>query len=272
MLLETVPNLSEGRDAARMGRLAALMEPALLDVHSDPDHHRTVLTAVGSGPDLEEALSLLAQGCIDEIDIRQHDGAHPRLGALDVVPIVPLRKEDGDAAMELAARVTRRFAAMRLGVYRYGDGSRSLPEVRRAAMAGAPPDVGAFHPSAGAVCVGVRPLLAAFNLDLDLSVGLAAARTVAADVRGPDVRALAFSLPRQARMQVSTNLVRPDRVGLEQAWRLVRAALAERGLPAPVGAELVGLVPKTALAGISDELAELTGARERVLEERCREL
>src|SRR5207249_5419576 len=142
MVIETVPNVSEGRDPDRVARLGGALGPLLLDTHSDPDHHRSVFTAAGSADEIEDAVVALAQACIEEIDLRVHDGAHPRLGALDVVPIVPLSAADEEAAFELAARLGRRLAALRLGAYRYGLGVAELPEVRRLALAGRPPDIG----------------------------------------------------------------------------------------------------------------------------------
>jgi glutamate formiminotransferase len=269
VLIEVVPNVSEGRDGARVGRLAARLGPALLDVHCDPDHNRSVLTAAGTADAIEEAVASLAAGCIAEIDLRRHHGAHPRVGALDVVALVAL--DDGAAGMvhEVAARITRRLAALGLGVYRYGDGARPLPEVRRLAATGAPPDVGTWHPTAGAVCVGVRPLLVAFNVDLEAGTPLGTARHIAAAVRGPSVRALAFDLERQRRVQVSMNLIAPAVVGIEAAYRAVEAAAHAVGT-APAGAEIVGLVPRAALAGLSAEVAAMTAAATKVLEDRVR--
>lgn len=259
--------MSEGRDPERVARLCATLGSLLLDVHSDPDHHRSVLTAAGTRDELERALVALAGACIDEIDLRIHDGLHPRLGALDVCPIVPLSEDATDDAFLLAAHLAREFAALRLGVYRYGMGARSLPEVRRAAVEGALPDLGTFHPTAGSVSIGVRALLVAFNVDLDPSTVGATARAVAADVRDEAVRTLGLVLPRQHRVQVSMNLVEPERVGVEEAWQRVRSSCGERGLPTPIAAELVGLAPRVALRGLSEELARLTGAREKVLED-----
>ena len=269
MILETVPNVSEGRNPPRVERLARAVGSLLLDVHSDPDHHRSVLSAAGRPEEVEEAVRALAVTSIEEIDLRHHAGVHPRLGALDVVPVVPLRPEQEETALETAARLGRVLSALRLGVYRYGLGARTLPEVRARAAEGAPPDVGTPHPTAGSVCLGVRPPLVAFNVDFDpRAVDASLARALAAGVRQPAIRALGLVLPAQGRAQVSMNLIDPGRVGLESAWRLVRDVAASLEVPPPVGAELVGLAPRAALEGLSEELARLTGVREKVLEDR----
>jgi glutamate formiminotransferase len=146
-------------------------------------------------------------------------------------------------------------------VYRYGLGAAALPDVRRRIRDGAPPDIGSPHPTAGSVCLGVRRLLVAFNVDIDGS--LAEATAIARAIRRPDsLRALGLALLRQGRVQVSMNLVDPERVGLQAAWDAVAA------MGRPVGAEIVGLVPRVALTGITQELADETRASERVLEDR----
>ena len=268
LLLVTVPNISEGRDLECVARVASSMSPHLLDVHSDRDHHRSVLTAAASPEEIEEAVVSLARSCIDDIDIRVHEGAHPRVGSLDVIPLVPRDREQYDAAVEVSLHLGRRLSALRLGVYRYDDQTRPLPSVRRSVRDGAPPDFGAFHPTAGSVCLGVRWPLVAFNVDLSPSAGRARAQAVAAEVRSDSIRALAFVLPRQQRLQVSMNLIDPEHVGIESAWRRVTAAARLFAAGDPVGAEVVGLVPRAALIGLSDELAALTRAREKVLEDR----
>jgi glutamate formiminotransferase / 5-formyltetrahydrofolate cyclo-ligase len=271
VILESVPNVSEGRDPEKIDRIARSLGSVLIDAHSDPDHHRTVLTAAGTAGALEEALTSLATTCIVEIDLRTHDGLHPRFGALDVVPLVPLSPDDQELAFALAARLAQRFSALHLGVFRYGDGSLGLPEVRRAIEAATPPDLGSFHPSAGATCVGVRAPLVAFNVDLDPRTTLAEARAVAKATRTESVRALGLVLPRQGRVQISMNLTAPCAFTVEAAWRRVSQVTSEKGLSAPTGAELVGLAPAASLANLSDELAALTGAREKVLENRILE-
>ena len=240
--------MSEGRDQPILAALTTACGAPLLDVHSDAEHNRSVFT-LGGEPDLvEKAVRQLARAVVEHVDLSRHAGAHPRLGALDVVPWValegwPLR----DAATEAyqGAHQARdrfaRWAATELGLpsFLYGP-ERSLPEVRAGAWGRLSPDVGPQrpHPTAGAVCAGVRPLMVAYNLWM-ADADLAAARALAAAIRSPAVRALAFTLAGQ--VQVSCNLVQPMVLGPAEVWDQV-------ALVAPVSrAELVGLVPWTVL-------------------------
>lgn len=196
-----------------------------------------MVTLAGAG--VEEAARAVAAEAVRRLDLGQHAGAHPRLGVVDVVPFVPL--EGSTLADALAARDRfARWAAVELGVpcFLYGP-ERSLPEVRRTAFTGLVPDLGppVAHPTAGAVCVGARPVLVAYNVWL--SGDPAEARRVAVAVRGPRLRALGLDVG--GRAQVSMNLVDPEVLGPDRAYDAV-AALA------PVaGAELVGLLPATVL-------------------------
>ncbi|MFC0081631.1 signal recognition particle-docking protein FtsY [Aciditerrimonas ferrireducens] len=191
-------NLSEGRDPAVLGALVAAVEaaagPVVLDLHRDPDHHRAVVTLGALDPDrVLRAAEALTEAALARLDLRHHQGVHPRLGVVDVVPFVPLDAAgspagpDSDLQAALVARERFcRFVADRLGVpcFRYGP-ERSLPEVRRGAFAELAPDLGPSrpHPSAGAVAVGARPALLAYNLWLDRP-DLPAARRFAAALRG----------------------------------------------------------------------------------------
>ena len=237
-------NVSEGRDGAVTDAIAGAGGPAVLDVHIDPHHHRAVLTLAGH--DVEGAVRAVAREAVRRIDLRLHVGVHPRLGAVDVVPFVPL---DGSSMADaLAAR--DRFAAWaadELGVpcFLYGP-ERSLPHVRRHAFTGVTPDTGPplAHPTAGAMCVGARGVLVAYNVWLAQGVGVATAREVARAVRSPGLRALGLDVG--GRAQVSMNLVDPMAVGPAAAYD----AVAGR---APVaGAELVGLLPAAVLAAVPE--------------------
>jgi glutamate formiminotransferase len=234
-VLECVVNVSEGCRPDVVGRIGAAAGDDLLDTHTDPDHNRSVFTLVG-----EEAPRALARAAVDLLDIGEHEGVHPRLGVVDVVPFVPL----GDAMPADALAARDRFAAWLAGElavpsFAYGP-ERTLPDVRRLAFRGLAPDAGppAPHPTAGATAVGARPILVAWNVwlaepDLDL------ARRVAKAVRDPHLRALGLAVAGGA--QVSMNLVAPDVVGPAEAWDRVAAQ-------APVArAELVGLVPRSVL-------------------------
>jgi glutamate formiminotransferase len=240
-VLECVVNISEGSRPDVITTIAASAGDSLLDVHSDVHHNRSVLTLVG-----EDAPRAVARAAVAALDMRRHRGVHPRIGVVDVVPFVPLA--ESSLANAVAAR--DRFLAWmagELGVpgFAYGP-ERSLPEVRRRAFVDLAPDAGPAqpHPSAGAVAVGARPLLVAWNLWL-AAPDLALARRLAREVRGPHLRAL--GLPVGERVQVSMNLTAPDVIGPAEAWDLVAAR-------APVaGAELVGLLPRSVLERVPPE-------------------
>jgi len=235
-MLECVVNISEGRDHAILDVLATAAGRDLLDLHADPDHNRAVLTMVG-----EAAPRHVAAEAVARVDLRVHQGAHPRIGVVDVVPFVPLAGSTmvdalgaRDAFCEWAA------AELALPCFRYGP-ERTLPDIRRRAFhADLLPDTGPPipHPTAGACAVGARPVLVAYNLWL-AEPDDARARQVAAAVRGPHVRALGLAVGN--RVQVSMNLLDPVSVGPAEVWDRV-------GALAPVaGAELVGLIPVAVL-------------------------
>ena len=235
MTLECVANVSEGRDLAVLDALAAVCGPELLDHHHDLHHNRAVFTLVGT-----DAPRALTRAAVARLDIAAHEGVHPRLGVVDVVPFVPLAGSTMDDAV--AARdAFAAWAGAELGVpcFTYGP-ERTLPQVRRRAFLGLAPITGppALHPTAGATCVGARAVLVAYNVWL-ASADLTLARRVAAAVRGPAVRALGLTCGDA--VQVSMNLVDPLVVGPADAFDAV-AWLA------PVTqAELVGLVPAAVL-------------------------
>lgn len=256
-MLECVANVSEGRDPDLLARLDRAAGPDLLDRHTDPDHHRSVFTLVG-----EEAVRRLTRAAVAALDLGPHRGAHPRIGVVDVVPFVPLGRTPEAEAVAARDRYCA-WAAAELGLpcFTYGP-ERPLPEVRRAAFGTLAPTVGppAPHPTAGAVAVGARGLLVAYNLwlarpDLDL------ARDLARRLRSPAVRALGLQVG--AEVQVSMNLVAPHRVGPAQVWDVVAAhTLIDR-------AELVGLVPDAVLRGAPrDRWAALDLAEDRTIEAR----
>ncbi|MBK5223578.1 MAG: glutamate formiminotransferase [Acidimicrobiia bacterium] len=238
-MIECVVNISEGRDQATIDALVASAGDALLDLHRDADHHRSVLTLVGT-----DAIRAVARTAVDTIDLRSHSGVHPRIGVVDVVPFVALG--GSTPADAIAARDDyARWSADELGVpcFVYGD-ERTLPEVRRGAFTTLVPDHGpaAPHPSAGASAVGQRPVLVAYNVWLaepDLDV----ARRIAREIRRPDLRTLGLAVGDG--VQVSMNLVAPERVGPAVAYDLVarRTAVAR--------AELVGLVPREVLGAVA---------------------
>ena len=249
-MLECVVNVSEGADRAVIDAVARAAGRALLDVHADPHHNRSVLTL--AGPDVEDAARAVAAEAVRRIDLRLHVGVHPRLGAVDVVPFAPLE----GASIDDAVAARNRFAAWageELGVpcFLYGP-ERTLPDVRRYAFTGLAPDTGGSvaHPTAGAICAGARPVLVAYNVWLADGVDVGTARRVAREIRGPGLRALGLDVG--GRAQVSMNLVDPYRVGPADAYDLVAArTTVDR-------AELVGLVPAAVLDSVPvDRWAEL---------------
>ena len=247
-LLECVANVSEGRDPGVLATLAEACGKCLLDVHSDAYHNRSVLTLAGPPNELVPAVHDLARCAVRHLDLRLHDGVHPRFGVLDVVPWValegwPLRDASPGGLLESAARGARdAFAAwvateLALPAFLYGP-ERGLPEVRRGAWAQLPPDFGpaAPHHTAGSVAVGWRPLMVAYNLWMAEGVGKEQARAIARRLRSGEVRSLAFNVG--ASYQVSCNLLRPLERGPAEVWdEVARSAGIAR-------AEVVGLVPQ----------------------------
>ncbi|MGC8626506.1 MAG: hypothetical protein ACP5VR_02940 [Acidimicrobiales bacterium] len=272
-MLECVVNVSEGRDRTVLAELAEAAGTCLLDVHSDPYHHRSVFTLAGPDGQVAQGVRELARRSVSVLDLRRHQGAHPRLGVLDVVPWValegePLRDAEPPGGPALAREARDQFAAwaseeLGLPVFLYGP-ERSLPQVRKAAWRTLMPDLGpdAPHPTAGAVVVGYRPLLVAYNLWLRDS-NLAKAREVAAHVRGPHLRAL--GLPVGSSVQVSCNLVAPGAFGPADVWDKVSALVdIER-------AELVGLIPAAVLQAVPrGRWRQLDLSSERTIESRLR--
>ncbi len=269
MLLECVVNVSEGRDEAVLRLLAAAAGPALLDQHRDPDHNRSVLTLAGPAGLVADAVRSLARATVGTLDLRQHRGAHPRLGVLDVVPFVPY--SPGRAAPEdLGVAVAQRdgfahWLGEELGVPAFlygplpGGGVRTLPEVRRHAFGPAPdglaPEWGPpeADPRHGATAVGARRVLLAYNVWVS---SVEVARRVAPLLRGPAVRALGLAVG--SRAQISCNLIDPDRYGPGRLYDAAAALVSEAG-GAVEGGELVGLIPAVVLAAVPTERREELG-------------
>ncbi|MGH3034783.1 MAG: glutamate formimidoyltransferase [Gaiellaceae bacterium] len=285
--LESVPNISEGRDEAVLAALRdAVSRPArLLDVHVDWDHHRSVFTLVGSGEELVGSL-LAGIGCAAErIDLRRHEGAHPRIGAADVVPLVPLAPEAEPAAREAALELADRVAdELELPVLFYGclteDGRepaffrRGGPEElqRRMDAGELAPDRGParLHPTAGAVLIGVRRPLIAFNVNLhtaDVGVAREIARLVRERDGGfPGVRALGLDLPKAGLVQVSMNVTNWEAAALHTIVERIVEEAEGRGAEV-AGSELVGLMPAGAAVQAAGSLLRIEGFDEsRVLE------
>ncbi|WP_235980208.1 hypothetical protein [Rhabdothermincola sediminis] len=257
-MLECVINVSEGRSVATVEFIARHAGDSLLDVHTDPHHNRAVITVIG-----EAAARAVAAAAVLALDLRPHQGVHPRFGVVDVVPFVPLGSSSLDDALGARDRFAR-WLAKELAVpcFLYGP-ERSLPDVRRHAFGSLPPDIGPAtpHPTAGACAVGARPVLVAYNLWL-ADGDVERARRIAASLRGPAVRALGLQVG--AHVQVSINLVDPNKVGPEAVFD----AVAEQ---APIErAELVGLAPRAVLDAIDPaRWDELDLSLERTIEARA---
>ncbi len=279
-LYEIVPNISEGRDRETIGAVLRSVEESgakLLHYGSDADHHRSVLTIAGDAAAVVAASVALAGATAQRIDLQRHSGVHPRIGALDVLPFVPLR--DG-ATMEGAVTLARAAAEQiwqrwRVPSFLYGAAAmrpdrRALPEVRRGGFeglgarfaAGDRPDVGdAIHPSAGAIAIGARPLLVAFNVLLateDMGVGRQIARTLREKHGGlHSLRALAF--PAARHVQVSLNVTDYTAVPLHRVVECVRTLAAEHDVEIANG-ELIGCLPLDALTAASAYYLGLAGS------------
>ena len=276
--LESVPNFSEGRDRDTIAAIeAALAARAdLLDVHADADHNRSVFTLVGSERELSDAL-LGGIACAKErIDLRRHEGAHPRIGAADVVPIVPLRSEQMERARRCVLELAERIAAeLDLPVFLYGESApgrgpaffrRGGPgELQRRLDAGElAPDLGPsrLHPSAGGTIVGARRPLIAFNVNLR-GASLEVAREIAALVRErdggyPGVRALGLELPGAGIVQVSMNVEDYEAAALHEIVERVTAEAESRGAEV-AGSELVGLMPAGAAVAAAGAILRIDG-------------
>ena len=272
-ILECVPNVSEGRDARVRERLAAAIRGVagvrLADVHADPDHHRSVFTFLGPPDAVETAALALADAVFVNVDMRRHTGVHRRIGALDVVPFIPLRDLSmADAAARAHAVGERLARAHALPVYFYGAAAtmparRALAAIRAGEYEGLAarladpawrPDAGParFDAQKGAAVVGARDVLVAYNVWLD-STDLEAARAIARAIREssgglPALQALGLPLARAGLVQVSMNLLDYRVTSLARAFDAVRAEAGARRIAVKRG-ELVGLAPRAAFEG-----------------------
>ena len=283
-LFEAVPNFSEGRDAERISRIAnsvrAVPGISVLDLHSDADHNRSVLTFVGEQAPLLEACLALTRACIHEIDLSGQSGVHPRIGSLDVLPFVPLGPPLSSATLKeasgLARRVGEAIGSLGLPVYLYGAAAsaphrENLADVRRGGYEGLAvritdplwePDYGPqeLDARAGAAAVGARSFLVAFNVYLDTD-DVEVARSVAAEIRErdgglPGVKALGLLVG--GRAQVSMNLTDLERTSIPSALEAVRRSAKERGAWVQE-TELVGLSPLSAILETARHYLALPG-------------
>ena len=275
--LESVPNFSEGRDAATLEALAGVLSARaqLLDIHADADHNRSVFTLVADDDDLVEALAAAVACALERIDLRRHEGAHPRVGAADVVPVVPVRPADMERAKRAALALGERIGGeLEAPVFLYGElapgrgpaffRAESLEGLRRRVDSGELTP--AFGPNriderSGAVLVGARGPLIAFNVNLRGE--LATAREIASVIRErdggfPGVRALGLDLQRAGLVQVSTNVEEWEAVALHELLSAIEREAAARGASV-VGSELVGLMPGGAAAAAAGAALRIEG-------------
>jgi glutamate formiminotransferase/formiminotetrahydrofolate cyclodeaminase len=282
-LVECVPNFSEGRKAETVERLARVIESvesaAVLDLHVDADHNRSVITFVAEAEAVVEAAVRACRLAAELIDLREHTGQHPRVGAMDVLPFVPVSGVTMEECVRLAHEAGERIAEeLEIPVYFYERAARrpervKLEDVRRGGFEQLReeiaslelergPDVGpaAVHESAGAVVVGARPFLVAYNVNLqtdDISI----ARKIARAVRGRDgglrfLKALGFELQSRGLVQVSMNLVDFEKTSLHHAFAAVKREAERYGVQV-AGSEIVGLVPQAALDRASEYFLQI---------------
>ncbi len=290
-IIECVPNISEGRDPASIEAIAAALRATpgvrLLDVSSDTSHHRSVLTFVGDRPSLRAGVLALFEAALPKIDLRGHRGEHPRMGAVDVVPFIPVRGASTEDCVALAREVGAEIAGrFQVPVYLYEDAAsaehrRNLADVRRGQFeefgekmkdALWKPDFGpsAPHPTAGAVAVGARPFLIAYNINL-ATRDLAIAERIAKAIRHLSggfryVKAMGVELSERGLVQVSINMTNFRKTPLHRVFECVRSE-AERYGVAVVGSEIVGLTPADALFAAAEHYLRLEKfSAEQVLE------
>jgi glutamate formiminotransferase / 5-formyltetrahydrofolate cyclo-ligase len=283
-MIEAIPNVSEGRDPETIEALSAAIRGTegvtLLHVHSDPDHHRSVFTYVAEQPEpIARATLALYEVALERIDLRIHEGEHPRIGAVDVTPFVPLAGQTMEVCVELAREVAKEVAGrFEIPVYLYEFAAtaphrRELPAIRSGGFEGFPakmlderwkPDYGpaAVHPSAGATVIGARVPLIAFNVQLGTH-RLDIAEKISRAVRGVSgglrfVRALPIDLHHKQIVQVSMNLLDYRRTPIHRAFGLVREEAARYGVEV-ISTEIVGLVPADAMYAAAEWYLRLEG-------------
>lgn len=292
-LVECVPNFSEGRDRATLDALrAALTSVAgvrLLDVQADTSHHRAVFTLVAPPAAAAEAAFRAMRVALERIDLTHHAGEHPRMGATDVVPFIPVRDVTMEECVELARTLAERVGReLEIPVYLYAKAAarperERLPDIRKGEFEGlrerigkdpaADPDYGPkrIHPTAGATAIGARPFLVAYNIYLD-TPDVALAKTIAKGIRTsggglPAVQASGFDVNGHA--QVSMNLLDIDVTPPATVYRAVEEAARQRGV-AIAQSEIVGLIPERAVIGTAAEFLKCPDAADHILEAKIR--
>jgi glutamate formiminotransferase / 5-formyltetrahydrofolate cyclo-ligase len=280
-VIECVPNVSEGRDRERVREIADAVRAApgvrLLDVSSDASHNRSVLTFVGDAAAVRAGVEVLFEAAVPRIDLTRHRGEHPRMGAVDVVPLIPIRGVTVEECVALSRELGAEIAARHgVPVYLYEDSAtsearRNLADIRKGEFEGFAekmrdpkwsPDFGPSHPhpTAGAVAVGARPPLIAYNINLgtkDLAVANAIAKAIRHIGGGfRFVKAMAVELAERGQVQVSINMTNFKKTPLHRVFECVRSEAGRYGVPI-VGSEIVGLTPAEALFMAADHYLRL---------------
>jgi glutamate formiminotransferase / 5-formyltetrahydrofolate cyclo-ligase len=295
-VIECVPNISEGRDEKRVSEIAAAVRAApgvrLLDVSSDSSHNRGVLTFVADAAGVREGVRALFDAAVPRIDLRRHSGEHPRMGAVDVVPVIPIRGATVEECVALSREIGAEIAERHgIPVYLYEDSAtsekrRNLAEIRKGQFEGFAakmrepewkPDFGPDvpHPTAGVVAVGARPPLIAYNVNLGTR-DLAVAERIAKAIRHLGggfryVKALPVELADRGQVQVSINMTNFVKSPLHRVFECVRSEAERHGVPI-VGSEIVGLCPAEALVMTAEHYLRLEKfSPEQVLELRLLE-
>ncbi|MFC1568272.1 glutamate formimidoyltransferase [Candidatus Margulisiibacteriota bacterium] len=266
-LIECVPNFSEGADLALVDDIVSAVRSAkVLNVHSDPDHNRSVVTFVGEPKAVKQAAFELTERAMQLLDVNGHEGAHPFIGVVDVIPFVPLKGVTGAEVVKLAHSFGKElWQKLKLPVYFYGEAAKidernELPYVRRGGFYSLKqeidkperkPDVGhGLHVTAGAVSVGVRDFLIAYNINLntrDLDIAKSIAKNIREKSGGlPGIRALGVEMKSKGNTQVTINIVDHKKTSLKQVFDDVKRWAKEYDVEV-IGSELVGMIPKDAV-------------------------
>ena len=271
-IVECVMNVSEGRDAVKLEAIAQKIETApstfLLDYSADPDHHRTVFSFIGTPSSIFDAAFAAVRKAVQLIDMREHRGVHPRIGAVDVIPFVPVRKVSMEECVTVAHQLGEKVSqALQIPVYFYAEAALSpdrehLSIIRKDQFEGLKeriksdprrkPDLGpdCLHPTAGATAIGARQPLIAFNIYLN-TPDVGPAQEIAGLIRAsggglPGVKALGFYIERKGLTQVSMNVTHYRKTSLLKIFKRVQQE-ARRLLTEPVSSEIIGLIPQEAI-------------------------
>jgi glutamate formiminotransferase len=282
LIIESVPNFSEGRDpvlVAGIGRAVSSIPGAhLLDTTSDQDHNRSVLTFAGEPRAVADAAFAAVQEAVERIDISHHTGVHPRIGAADVVPLVPVSEISLQECAELARELGQRiWKELRVPVFLYEAAAsreecRPLQNVRRLAPAGFAPDIGeGRHPTAGASVVGARKFLIAWNINLR-TTNVSVAKEIAKSIRESSgglkaVKSIGLPLESRREVQVSINLVDFEQTPLYVVFEAVKKLCLQKGIEI-AGSELIGMIPEAALRSSEGHDLEWINFREDLVLER----